>query len=69
VISPKVYVPLAIAFVACLLLLILTGDKSYLIALLVSLTAGGAGVAVKPAPEVTQREVNELSRRKRGLIR
>lgn len=68
-ISPKVYVPLAIALVAAVLLFLLTGDKSYLIALLVSLAAGGAGVAVKPAQGVSQREVSELSRRKRGLIR
>jgi hypothetical protein len=67
VISPKVYVPVLVAILAAIALFLLTGDKSFLITILLSLAAGGTGVAVKPAPEVTQEEVNQLSRRKRGL--
>lgn len=66
-ISPKVYVPVLVAILAAIALYLLTGDKSFLITILLSLAAGGTGVAVKPAPEVTQEEVNQLSRRKRGL--
>jgi len=67
VISPKVYIPVLVAVAAALAIFLLTGDKSYLVTILLSLAAGGAGVAVKPAPEVTQDEVNKLSERKRGL--
>jgi predicted MFS family arabinose efflux permease len=68
-ISPKVYIPLVFAIVAAFVIFLWTGDNSYLVAILVSLAAGGAGVAAKPAPQVSQREVNDLSRQKRGLIR
>lgn len=66
-ISPKVYIPLAISLLAALLLFLLTGDKSFLVMIALSLVTGGAGVAAKPAPEVTQLEVQRLSERKRGL--
>lgn len=66
-ISPKVLIPTAIAVVAALGIFLLTQDKSYLVALLVSLVAAGGGIAAKPAPEVTQAEVDDLSLRKRGL--
>jgi hypothetical protein len=61
-ISPKVYVPVAVAVLAGVALYLLTGDKTFLISVLVSLAAGGAGVAAKPAPGVTQKEVAALSR-------
>lgn len=68
-ISPKVILPLAISLIAALLLFLLTGDKSFLVMIALSLVGGGAGIAARPAPEVTQRQVNQLSRRKRGLVR
>lgn len=61
-ISPKVYVPVLIAVVAAVALYLLTGDKTYLVAVLLSLVGGGAGIAVKPAPGVTQKEVNRLAK-------
>ncbi len=66
-ISPKVYIPVLVGTIAAFALFLLTGDKTYLAAILLSVAAGGTGVAAKPAPEVTQEEVEELSRRKRGL--
>jgi hypothetical protein len=60
--SPKVYVPMVFAIIAGIALWLLTGDKTFLISILVSLAAGGAGVAAKPAPGVTQKEVAALSR-------
>lgn len=65
--SPKVYVPVALAVVASIALKLLTGDDSYLVGLLVSLVAGGAGAVAPPAPAVRQDEVARLSRRNRGL--
>lgn len=62
--SPKVYVPVLIAVAAAAALYLLTGDKTYLVAVLLSLAGGGAGIAVKPAPEVTQAEINQLSRKR-----
>lgn len=63
-ISPKVYIPVLVAVVAAVALYLLTGDKTYLVAVLLSLAGGGAGIAAKPAPEVTQAEINELSRKR-----
>jgi hypothetical protein len=65
--SPKLLIAVAIPLVAAVLLTIITGDKSYLIAALLTLTGGGAGVAVKPAPGITQKDVIRLSEQKRGL--
>lgn len=61
-ISPKVYIPVGIAILAGIALYLLTGDKTYLISILISLGAGGAGVAAKPAPGVTQKQVVALAR-------
>lgn len=67
--SPKVYVPVLLSVVAAVALWLLTGDKTFLVSILLSLAAGGAGVATKPAPLLTQREVNVASRKKRrGLV-
>jgi hypothetical protein len=66
--SPKVYVPVALAVVASIALKLLTGDDSYLIGLLVSVVAGGAGAAAPPAFGVSQAEVVRLARRKRQRI-
>ncbi len=60
--SPKVYVPVVVAVVAAVALWLLTGDKTFLASVLVTLAAGGAGVAAKPAPGVTQKEVMQLSK-------
>jgi hypothetical protein len=65
--SPKVYVPVALSIAAALILWLLTGNETYLVSVLVSLAAGGAGVAAKPAPGVTQEEVHQLSRENRRL--
>jgi hypothetical protein len=62
--SPKVYIPVLLAVVAAVALWLLTGDKTFLVSILVTLAAGGAGVAAKPAPEVSQAEVNDLSRKR-----
>lgn len=62
--SPKVYVPVIFAVLAAVALWLLTGDKTFLVSILVSLAAGGAGVAARPAPLLTQREVNAASRKK-----
>jgi hypothetical protein len=61
-ISPKVYVPVLISVAAAVALYLLTGDKTFLVAVLLSLAGGGAGIAVKPAPGVTQKEVMRLSK-------
>jgi len=66
-ISAKVYVPVIIGILASIALFLLTGDKSFLVTILLSLVAGGGGVVAKPAPEVSQAEVEDLSLRKRGL--
>jgi hypothetical protein len=58
--SPKVYVPVIFAVLAAVALWLLTGDKSFLVSILVTLAAGGAGVAAKPAPLLTQREVSVI---------
>lgn len=60
--SPKLVTTVAIPLIAAAILAILTGDKSFLLAILLTLVGGGVGVAVKPAPNVTQAEVNALSR-------
>jgi hypothetical protein len=65
--SPKVLAAVLIPLVAALLLWLLTGDKSFLVAVLLTLTGGGTAVAVKPAPGVTQKDVIRLSEQKRGL--
>jgi hypothetical protein len=67
-ISPKVYLPVAIAVAASIALKLLTGDDTYLVGLLISLVAGGAGAAAPPAPGVSQADVARLAQRKRGRI-
>lgn len=62
--SPKVYVPIIFAVLAAVALWLLTGDKTFLVTILVSLAAGGTGIAVKPARGVTQKEVQRLSARR-----
>lgn len=60
-ISPKVYLPVGIGLVAALALYALTGDETYLVGVLVSLTGGAAGYGADPAPRVSQAEVNRWS--------
>lgn len=61
--SPKVYVPVLITIAAAALLYLLTGDKTYLVTVLLSLTAGGAGIAARPTatPGVTQSQVEAFA--------
>lgn len=59
--SPKVYVPVVFAVLAAVALWLLTGDKTFLVSILVTLAAGGAGVAARPAPGITQEDVMNLS--------
>lgn len=66
-ISPKVIAAVLVPLVAAAMLAVLTGDKSFLVAILLTLAGGGAGIAAKPAPNVTQLEVEHLSRRNRGF--
>lgn len=66
-ISPKVIAAVLVPIVAAAALAALTGDKSFLVAILLTLAGGGAGIAAKPAPNVTQVEVEQLSRRNRGF--
>jgi hypothetical protein len=60
--SPKVIVPAVISIACSIVLMLLTGDKTFLIGVLVSLAGGAAGYGVEPAPRVTQSEINRLSR-------
>lgn len=65
-ISPKVYIPTAIAVVAGLMLWLITGDNTALIVSLTGLTTGGIGAAARPAPGVEHAEVAALAKRKRA---
>ncbi len=65
-ISPKVYLPVLAALLAAIALYLVTGDKTYLVTILISLTAGGVGVAAPPAPYVKQAEVARISENRRG---
>jgi len=67
VLSPKVVAAVLVPVLAAVALMLLTGDKTFLVAILLSLAGGGAGIAAKPAKGVTQLEVQRLSERKRGL--
>jgi di/tricarboxylate transporter len=66
-ISPKVYISLALGIVAAAVLWLITGDETFLVAILVPLV-GAAGGVVAPAasgqgnlPPVTQGEVQRLA--------
>jgi hypothetical protein len=60
-ISPKVYLPVLVSIVAAIALAVITGDKTYLVSILIGLVAGGTGVAAPPAPGVRQSDVQRLS--------
>lgn len=61
--SPKVLAPVVFLVVVCAALALLTGDQSYLIAVLLSLAGGGIGLAAPPAGGLTQVEVDALAER------
>jgi hypothetical protein len=67
-ISPKVYVPVGVAIVVGIALAIITGDTTFLSTVPISLVAGGAGVAVNPAPGVTQKAVQGVSERRSKIV-
>lgn len=56
-ISPKVYIPLLISIVAAVVLMLITGDDTYLVTILIGLIAAGGGYAANPAPGVTMEEI------------
>jgi hypothetical protein len=59
--SPKAIVAFLLPFVAALILFLLTGDKTYLIGLLLAVAAGGGAVVAPPAAGVRQRDVADLA--------
>lgn len=66
-ISPKVIAATLVPLIAAALLWLITGDDTYLVAALLALTGGGAAAIARPAPGVDQKDVAQLSRRKRGF--
>lgn len=60
-ISPKIYIQVAISIVASVALMLLTGNDTYLVGILVGLAAGAGGAVAAPAPNVTQAEVAQIS--------
>lgn len=67
-ISPKVYAPLVVALLASTALYFLTGDESFLVAILLQLIAGGVGVAVAPAPGVDQVDIDDVSQGRATIV-
>lgn len=63
-ISPKVYIPTAIAVLAGALLWLITGDQTALIVSLTGLTTGGLAAAAPPAPGVKHSEVAAIARKR-----
>ena len=63
-ISPKVYVPTALAVLAGLALYLLTGNESTLLVTLTGIASGGIGAAAPPAPGLEQLEVDALAKKK-----
>jgi hypothetical protein len=63
-ISPKaVYATLA-PIIAAALLWQITGDKTYLVSILLGFVSGGAAVLAPPAPGVRQEDVARLAERR-----
>ena len=63
-ISPKAIIAFLLPFIAALILFLLTGDKTYLVGLLLAVAAGGGAVVAPPALGVKQSQVAGLSRAK-----
>lgn len=63
-VSPKVWIPTALAILAGLALWGLTGDNSALIVSLTGLAGGAIGAVAPPAPGVKQEQVERLARRR-----
>lgn len=63
--SPKAVVAFLLPFVAALILFLLTGDKTYLVGLLLAVAGGVGAAAAPPAPGVKQHEVARISRSRR----
>lgn len=65
--SPKVLGTVALVVLACVALWLITGDESYLVAVLVAIAGGGTGFALPAAtapagrPNVSQSEVIRLA--------
>lgn len=62
-ISPKLLGPVVFLILVCAALALLTGDKSYLVSLLLVIAGGGLGFKLPPAGGVTQIEVDALAER------
>lgn len=66
-ISPKAIWATLVPLLAAIALLLITGNDTYLVAILLALTGGGAAILARPAPGVDQKDVEQLARRKRGF--
>lgn len=67
-ISPKVLYTVGLSVAAAVALWLITGDDSFLVAILLSLAGGGAGVAASPAPGVKQAEVDAVALGKAEIV-
>lgn len=53
--------PLILSVVVAVALYLLTGDKTYLVTVLIGLGGAGVGAAAPPAPGVKQKHINLVS--------
>lgn len=67
-ISPKIWLPAVIAIIVGIALALITGDTTFLSTVPISLVAGGAGVAVSPAPGVTQKAIQGVSEGRSKIV-
>jgi hypothetical protein len=65
--SPKVLLPVVLGVIAAAALALITGDESYLVALLIPLAGGAAGYIAPPVGgvEVTQEQIERWANKPR----